>query len=279
MIVSLLKLMRLYYSLPFAAGFLVILSYLTAGNLQSVRDRSAWAFGSLFLVISAGYVFNDVCDIRVDQINAPRRVLPAGRLKRKTALGWAVLLFGAGLICGLFCEPAFFFGIAAVALLLIVYDLYSKRMGLWKDLFVAALMTSLYPLAFTVASPVQSPRLPVLLIHPVWLFLTAFGYEMLKDIRDSRGDAGVEGSRIAACSRRSWFLLTARICILMAGIITLVPYLLGYCKEIYLAVSIMAIMLAGAAIFLKPAGAIRCIYVQVFLITAGSMADLQVFGP
>ena len=279
MIISLLKLMRLYYSLPFAAGFLVILSYLTGGNIQFIWDRALTAFGSLFFIISAGYVFNDICDVAVDAVNAPKRVLPAGKITKKMALIWSVLLLVAGLIFALFCRLPFFLGISIIAILLFIYDLYSKRICLWKDFLVAVLMTSLYPLAFTVTSPIQSPRFSVLFIHPVWLFLTAFGYEMLKDIRDAKGDAGIEGSRIAAFSRRPWFLLMARICLITASAVTLLPWLFGYCREIYLVVSIIAIALAGLSVCLKPDKAIRCIYVQVFLITAGSMADLWVYGP
>ena len=83
MSLALLRLMRLYYSVPLAAGFIVILSYLTGGNLVSIFDKVVLSFFSLLSIISASYVFNDVCDIEIDKINCPSRMLAAGRIRRK----------------------------------------------------------------------------------------------------------------------------------------------------------------------------------------------------
>ena len=78
MIVSLLRLMRIYYSLPFAAGFVVIVAYMKGGDLNPIYQKTVIALGALFCIIAAGYVLNDVCDITADKINCPRRPLAAG---------------------------------------------------------------------------------------------------------------------------------------------------------------------------------------------------------
>ena len=140
-------------------------------------------------------------------------------------------------------------------------------------------MISLYPLAFTLTDPIQTARLKVLFIHPVWLFLTSVGYEMLKDIRDFKGDRKINSPAIADYSPKKSFLYISRIIIVTASLITLLPFVLGYCKEIYLLASIGAIILAILATRKKPTTAIRYIYAQIFLITAGSVVDLLVFGP
>ncbi len=69
MILALLKLMRLYYGLPLAGGFIVILSYLTGGNIDHILEKAVLASLSLVSVISAGYILNDVCDVEIDKIN------------------------------------------------------------------------------------------------------------------------------------------------------------------------------------------------------------------
>ena len=278
MILALLKLVRLYYSAPIAMGFIVILSYLTGGNLVSIFDKAALSFFSLLSIISASYVFNDVCDIEIDKINCPHRILAAGRLKRKIALIWSIVLFVTGMVLGVGCGLAFFLVIAAIAGLLVCYDLLSKRIAVFKCVLVAILMTSLYPLAFTLTESMQTPRLNVLYIHPVWLFLSSLGYEMLKDIRDIKGDSQVNGRDLNHCKDKR-FVIMSRLFIVAGSLVTLLPFMLGYCKQIYLVASIAAIILAIASTFHKPAVAIRCVYAEIFLITAGSMADLLAFGP
>ena len=49
MILALLKLMRLYYALPLAGGFIVILSYLTGGNIDHIPEKAVLAFLSTTL--------------------------------------------------------------------------------------------------------------------------------------------------------------------------------------------------------------------------------------
>jgi 4-hydroxybenzoate polyprenyltransferase len=278
MSLALLKLMRLYYSLPIAMGFIVILSYLTGGNLVSIFDKVILSFFSLLSITSASYVFNDVCDIEIDKINCPHRILAAGRLKRKTALIWSIVLFATGMALGSGCGLAFFLVISAIASLLVCYDLLSKRIAAFKSVLVALLMTSLYPLAFTLTESMQTPRLNVLYIHPVWLFLSSLGYEMLKDIRDIKGDSQVNGRDLYHCTDKR-FVIMSRLFIVAGSLVTLLPFMLGYCKQIYLVASIAAIILAIASTFQRSAVAIRYVYAEIFLITVGAMADLLVFGP
>lgn len=278
MILALLKLMRLYYSLPLTAGLIVILSYLTGGNLAPVFDKVIMAFFSLLSIISASYVLNDVCDIEIDKVNCPRRMLAAGRLKREIAFILSMVLFAVGMLLGALCGLPFFLVITAIAGLLVCYDLFSKRMGVFKDVLVAILVTSLYPLAFSLTESVSSPRLNVLYIHPAWLFLSSFGYEMLKDIRDMKGDSQANGKKFNYTKDKK-FVVMSRVFIIAGSLVTLLPFMLGYCMQIYLVASVIAIILAIASTFSKPAVAIRYIYAEIFLITAGAMVDLLVFGP
>ena len=276
MILALLRLMRLYYSLPLSCGLVVIAGYVAGGDFGSIGFLFIPAVGSLFLVISAGYVLNDVCDRTVDAINSPERVLPKGTIAAKAALIHSVALFAIGILLAGFCGGRFFAVLILVVFGLVIYDLYSKKMGIFKNIMAAALTVSLYPLSFALVEPVITPRLHSLYIFPVWLFLTAIGYEMLKDIRDVKGDSILNGSR-SYCTHPG-FLLSTRIIILASALLTVLPYALGYCKQIYLACSIVAVVLAVLSSKQSPVKAIRLVYIEVFLITAGSLADLWVFG-
>lgn len=278
MIIALTRLMRLYYSLPLSLGMVVIVAYIVGGNLVSVGFSLVVAFLALCCSISAGYVLNDVCDVSIDAINFPNRMMPAGRVSRRAALMWSVSLFVAGLILAIFCGVQFLLVLSMIVVGLILYDIYSKRIGLFKDVLVSVLVTSLYPLAFTLAKPIETSVLKSLYIFPVWLFLSALSYEMLKDIRDIKGDSQANQKSLSSYCHSKRFEISARIIAVSASVLTVLPFVLGYCKLIYLSCSVIAILLALFSLKYPPAKAIRFIYAEVFLITAGSMVDLMVFG-
>lgn len=277
MMIALIRLMRLYYSLPLSLGMIVIVAYILGGDLSKLDFSVIPAYAALFCTISAGYVLNDICDVAVDAINCPNRMMPAGRVGRKPALIYSAFLFACGLTLAFFCGPLFLLVLSMTASGLIVYDIYSKRIGFLKDILVAVLVTSIYPLAFTIATPLQSSVLKSLYIFPVWLFLSALGYEMLKDIRDIKGDS-LNNKFLSTYCHSKQFEVSARIIIVAASLITILPFALGYCKFIYLACSLTAILLALLSLRYPPAKAIRFIYAEIFLIAGGSMADLMVFG-
>ena len=159
MISKILKLMRLYYSLPLSCGLIVIVLYVTGGDIAAIGNRLIIAVVSLCSVISAGYVLNDVCDIAVDKINCPHRCLESIGVSPKAALTMSAILFALGIILACFCGWRFLCLISAIILGLTAYDIFSKKMGLFKAPLVALLATLLYPLAFTIAQPVQTLRL------------------------------------------------------------------------------------------------------------------------
>ncbi|MCK5174708.1 MAG: UbiA family prenyltransferase, partial [Planctomycetes bacterium] len=225
------------------------------------------------------YIFNDVCDVEIDMINSPSRVLPQGIMRRKTALAWSMIFFVAGLVLAGLCNKTFLIGMGVLVLLMLFYNMFSKRIGLLKDSLVAFLVISIYPLTLALTEAVQTPRLKSLYIFPIWLFLSTLGYEMLKDIRDIKGDRQSHGKSIAEYSGKKWFLRLARFIAVVAGVVSILPFVLGYCKQIYLAASIIAILLAVLSTRKEPSIAIRYIYLEVFLITAGSAVDLMVYGP
>lgn len=279
MITALLKLVRLYYSLPLSWGLLVITSYVAAGNIHPIRYRLGFSFLSLCSIISAGYVFNDICDLAVDAINCPARMLPQGKVTRKQALTFSIILFTTGLIFAAFCGWRFITLSAILIAGLTVYNIFSKKMGILKDILVAVLTISLYPLAFVLADAAPSPRLNALYIFPVWLFLTTISYEMLKDISDAKGDRQVPQKYFVSYCTHKYFLTTARTIAVIAGFVSVLPYALGYCKEVYLATAVVAIILALISTKHPPFKAIRFLYFEVFLVTTGSLADLIIYGP
>ena len=107
MIVPLIRLTRPYYTLPLAAGLIVIAAYVTGGRLQNAAGPPVVAMLALYSVLSAAYVLNDVCDIRVDGVNSPRRMLPSGKVSLRAAMSTAIGLCVVGLILASFCGAPF----------------------------------------------------------------------------------------------------------------------------------------------------------------------------
>jgi geranylgeranylglycerol-phosphate geranylgeranyltransferase len=274
MIFGIIRLVRPYYAVPLSGGFVVIMLYLRGGSLAGMTGSVVWAVAALACLISGGHVLNDVCDIEVDRINSPRRPLPSGQVSRRAGAWLAIALLAASVAAAVFCGPMFVLGISIVAGVLIVYDLLGKSMGIAKNVLVACAAMSLYPLAFTLAEPVHTPRLNVLFIHPVWFFLTAMGYEMLKDIRDWKGDSVLAGRPRYVGG--AWFEWLAKASIIAGSAIAVVPFLAGYCGGVYFAACAMAGIMAAMAARQAPKAAIRCVYIEVVLITLGSLADLLV---
>jgi geranylgeranylglycerol-phosphate geranylgeranyltransferase len=270
--------MRLYYGIPMAGGFLVIVFYRIAGGANAVTGKLLLSFFAVVLIISGGYALNDACDLAADRINCPGRILPSERLKQKTAVLFSAFLFLAGLGLGAMCNFRFMAALFLITIGLIVYDIISKKIGFLKDMFVAVLMTALYPLATTLVEPIPGPRLSSLSISPFWLFFTTLGYEMLKDVRDHRGDQVAGDGGIAAISGRKWFLILAGVFAVVGSLISLIPYILGYCREVYLAFSVIGNILCLLCISMRSFRGLPFLYGSIFLITLGAFLDLLIYG-
>lgn len=275
---SLFKLVRLHYSLPLVGGFVVIVTYLTEGELQPFFPILSKACLSLFLVMAAGYSLNDLCDIATDRINHPHRVLVRADISRIFALCLALCCFLVGILLAAVCNNLFCLGVGVVIGVLVFYDLCSKGLGIFKDILVAGLVTSLYPLAYALVGPSGSVRAKTLLIHPIWLFLTTLSYEMLKDIRDIKGDQATAPAKGMHHSARPWFKSMRNVPLLAGALLLPLPYVLGYCRWIYLAFSVMALSCVTRAILSRIEVALRYIYIEVALVTLGSCLDLLICG-
>jgi 4-hydroxybenzoate polyprenyltransferase len=271
--VSWLRLCRLHYALPFALGYVLIAYYARGGAMDGAWART-WAAGlAMLLVVAAAYAANDAADVAVDRVNAPRRPVASGAIAPRAALRLAAALTAAGVAAGLAAGARFATGLAVVATGLALYDLRSKRLGAWKPVLVAALVVSLYPLAFLQVGGLSGPRARTLLVFPLWLLLTVFAYEVLKDLRDARGDRlATAGSTALQRAPRAWRRLAGAAT--WAGVaVALAPAALG-CGPVYLAVAAPGLLAGVASPFLPLRAAIPALYAEVFLVALAAAVDV-----
>jgi len=275
MIGGLVRLCRLYYAVPMAATYLLTVYYARAGLMAPHWPGDVLSAVALMLVIAAAYVLNDVFDLAADRVNAPHRPIAAGGVPPMAGAIWGAVLMAAGLALSAQRLP-YWAALTAVAAGLLVYDIFSKRLGWAKPVLVAALMTSIYPLALAQAGGAVGPRAWSLALFPVWLLPTAFAYEVLKDIRDLPGDLAASSRSLVRRRPRFWRrvanILLVAPCVLLIG-----PFLLG-CRWIYLAGAIAATGLAIASTFRTERRAIRVVYAECALLAAAAAADVMVFG-
>lgn len=275
--IALLRLCRLYYALPMSTILTLTLWYLLGSHIAAQWVGVLCATLALALVIAGGYVLNDVCDRRVDAVNMPQRPIPAGHVRPRTALVWAVCLFCAGLAFGLACRWQFQLTLLGVIGLLVLYNLRAKHWGLGKQLTVAVLMTSFYPLAFAQAGMHDNNRVATLYVFPVWLFLTCFGYETLKDIRDAQGDQLIARVPSWVQRRPHVALRVARLAILAGALALLGPAFVG-CGWVYATLVPLPIGLGIWAACLPQLHARMAIYGQLVLVGVAATLDMLILG-
>lgn len=276
--IDLLRLSRPYYAGPMSFILGLTIVYARDGRMAGEWAGTILASLALSFIIAAGYVFNDVCDVAVDRINAPNRPIAAGRVRAGPAMLWALALLACGLAMGAFCRPAFLASLVALVVALAGYDLISKRLSLGKQLLVAALMTSIYPLAIAQAGGTSGGRATTLAFFPIWLFLTSFGYETLKDIRDLTGDARTSG-------RTTWIQRdpgragrTAATAIVIGAAVLIVPAFVG-CGPVYSSIVGLAVLAAMAAALAPIRRAMILVYTECVVVGIAATADVLFASP
>lgn len=275
--IDFLRLCRLYYVVPMALAYALTVYYARGGAMAGEWTGMLVSTLALTLVLSAAYVLNDVCDVGVDRINAPHRPVAAGRVARRSATAWSLVLLAGGLLTAAAARPAFLIGLTAVAAALEVYDLTSKRLGVIKQIAVAAFMASIYPLALAQAGGATGRRAWTLAIFPVWLFATSFGYELLKDIRDLAGDrAALPAPNPLQRSPGRWRRI-ANVAIVLGALLLVGPRLAG-CGPVYMAVAVPAMAAAVLATLLPPRAALACIYLECMIVGLAATLDVIVYG-
>lgn len=230
---------------------------------------------SLFLVLCAGYLMNDLCDLQYDMVNRPGGAFVGKRLPAGLA-GWlAAALFSAGVISSFFVNRWFLAVILPLSAGVAIYNLYSKKLGLFKEAAISLVVVSIYPIALALTSGGNSsPRRDSLYIFPAWFFLNIMAYEIVRDIIDSPGDKAGRGTTLPLLvgqqkARR------AAVFLALAGIpVSLLPYLLGMCGKVYLGGAAAAALLLAAGTVMRDQRLSKAIFMNILLVAFSSLADL-----
>jgi 4-hydroxybenzoate polyprenyltransferase len=278
-VISYIRLFRPFYSVPFALTFLLTVYYGSGGEMGGVWPDAWLATAILFLVVAGAYALNDAADVEFDRFGAPDRPIPFGDVSRAAATILGLGLWISGVVLGsIFGSAEFTIVLWAVAVGLLLYDFFSKRLGVGKQFAVAALVTSIYPLAIAFLGVARGSRAWTLPPFAVWMFLSVYAGELLRDIRDRKADAQVLGRRNWVQRRpRSWMYVASWL-ILIGGLTLVTPAFLG-CRGVYAAGLPVVLGVAIWASFVRHyEPKIKLLYVEFVLVGVLTTLDVIVYG-
>lgn len=184
---------------------------------------------STFLISGAGMAVNDYYDIDADRINKPKRPLPSGRIKLRTALAYLLLLFLLGITLSYFINIYAFAVAAVVSVLLFLYAARLKKVMLVKNIIVSLLVA----LTFVYGGLAVGNYIPPLFLAFL-AFLSNMGREIYKDIEDVMGDKKADANTLPVKYGVLRAKMIAASFVIAAVLFSFIPYFLGIFSQVYL---------------------------------------------
>ena len=248
-----------------AAGVLTGTGAFVAG-IGEASVTTVVAVVTTMFAVGAGNAINDYFDREIDAINRPDRAIPRGAVPPRGALVFSALLFVAAVVLALTLPPAAIV-IAAVNLVaLVTYTKLFKGLPGLGNALVSYLVGSTFLFGGAAVGTIDTP-----LVLGFLAGTATFAREVIKDVEDVAGDReqGLNTLPITIGSRRSLQIATAAL--VVAVVVSPLPYLLGTFGAIYLVLvaAADAIMLyACYESFRRPTVAQKRFKYGMFLATA-----------
>ena len=164
-------------SIAVFVGYIVSTTIISMGLLLAVI--------SAFLICGAGQAINDYFDAEIDKKTAKNKIIPSGKISKRSALIFSILLFLIGIIISFFVNYLAF-GIAVImSLLLIIYSsvLYKTK---YIGNFVVALGTAI---TFVFGAAVTGNISLLIIFFAISALFANLSREITKDFEDIKKDA------------------------------------------------------------------------------------------
>ena len=180
------------------------------------------------LATGAGNAWNDYLDVEIDRINQPQRVLPAGKLSRRSALLFSLTLTIVALIIATFINPAAFLVALFATVALYLYSWKLKSTVLMGNATIAVVSATSVVFGGIAAGNV----LPTFWLAMI-IATAIMGREVLKTLADYEGDLRQRVRTIATAWGRTPARITFYVLLGATAWIMMVPYLLDVYKPVY----------------------------------------------
>jgi len=154
---------------------------------------------SLILITSAGYIVNDIFDLKSDLINKPQKVIVANQFSVENAQRLYLITNTLGIVLGIglslsIQKPTFAFIFIGASLLLYFYSKKLKSIPLIGNISVSLLVAfsiiilCLFDLNFAIQNEAQQLVIYIILLLSGFAFFINLVREIVKDIEDIKGD-------------------------------------------------------------------------------------------
>jgi len=223
--------------------FIAGLSIALAAALVEARlfcASVACAVISGMFITAGANVINDICDVAIDRINKPQRILPSGRMSVQTARIYTIILLACGVIFSIFANIFAALIAASCAFLVIVYSVWLKRRPLIGNL-VVSLVSALAFIFGTFAACTETLQWRVGIFPALFAFLFHFGREVVKDIEDRHGDEAVNARTLPLAYGLRAAQITATLAFTTLAIAVLLPFQSGFYQQPYLWIILLGV--------------------------------------
>ncbi len=154
----------------------------------------------------AGYIINDIYDVKADRINKPDRLYVGKKISRRSAYNLFIAFNSIGLLIGMYLSyhvghTSYFIIYVITSLLLYQYAKYLKKKFLLGNLIVAFIifLSIVLPLVFDLM-PVTSKlnetdqmiAFRLVMVFALFGFLMTLVREIVKDMEDIKGDLEIQ---------------------------------------------------------------------------------------
>lgn len=162
---------------------------------------------SVILITAAGYIINDIFDVKADKINKPTKVIVSTKITVEKAKIWYKITNTFGIILGiLLClnigKPSYSFIFMGTSLLLYYYSKTFKTKPFIGNLIIAfsialsILILPVFQLDFTIKNQAQNTVISIILLLSFFAFLLNLTREIVKDIIDINGDYNLNNNTL-----------------------------------------------------------------------------------
>ena len=219
---------------------------------------------SVFLICGGGMVINDYFDYEADKINRPKRALPSGRISRKNALIYSIILLILGNIIAFIIN----FQIPIIALfntfIIFVYSWKLKKIILLGNIVVSWLTASI----FLFVSLLRGFIIATIFILFLVSFSSTVGREIVKTIEDVEGDKKIKAKTLPIIAGKNFAGWIAVIFIIFAVLFSPLPYIFHLLNSNYIYLITVADILflySCFAIFISPKKSQKMMKIAMFV--------------
>ncbi len=141
---------------------------------------------SAFLICGAGQAIDDVFDHKIDKKINKEKPIPSGKITRKNATVFSIILFLVGIIIAFFINPLTFAIAIIFSALLIIYASILYKVKYLGNIIVAlgTAFTFIYGASVTQNIP------PIIIVFSMSAFFANMAREITKDFQDLKKDKG-----------------------------------------------------------------------------------------